>query len=744
MNPRTAVIYVMSIVAFCCGASAQTRSQEMQLDSLRNIYNNSADNTTKLYALDRIAYFHYSADSTITYAQMLIKLAKSVGDKQYEARGLDYLSWGVFLHGEYMKSCEHAFAAIKLAEELHDDGMKANNNYLLGHAYAKMQNQIKANEYWYKALEVYYANGDSSHICDILRNIADNNYKNAMYDAAEECLDKSLSIDLKRNDIIGLSYDNYYLGLLAYQQFDDHRIEGRDDTLLHAAKQYLISSRQYAIESGFGLTQVKASTHLGMTLIDEAETTKDYKQKQAKLDSCQMLLNEAYSMCDLIESFNERLDIDEVYIHWLIGNGSYKKAEQMIDSLCNELGKNFEIHSDYIVHFSKVRAKLYDVMGDYKRASECKDIYYELYNNSRQADYISRTAQSMANSNYEQRLRENELKYEANVEKHRTVTITVIIALVVVCVFIAFLNYFFIKSRRLNLTLEQQKKEIEMQNSALEERNEVISTVNQQITDSINYASLIQKAALPSEMQMSLIFGQNMVIYRPLNIVSGDFYWATQIDRLKLLAVADCTGHGVPGAFLSMLGISILNEIATHIDENNISAGLILDDLRSNVKTALHQQNADNGNHDGMDMALIIIDMDKMLMHYAGAFRPVFIAHDSEIIKLNADHMPIGVHHNEQEHFTDNIFHLHDGDTIYLFTDGITDQFGYDEDYNLRKFTVKQLRRLLSSIQDRQLNLQKTMIEMALDNWRSKGSLKECEQIDDATIIGIKIDSHRG
>lgn len=296
-----------------------------------------------------------------------------------------------------------------------------------------------------------------------------------------------------------------------------------------------------------------------------------------------------------------------------------------------------------------------------------------------------------------------------------------------------------------NEFLEEQQERIEIQNKSLEKQNEIISKQNKDVTDSLNYASLIQQAAMPSASVMRGIFGDHLLIYRPLKTVSGDFYWASMNDNIKMIAVGDCTGHGVPGAFLSILGISILNELANKVNSSRINAAEMLDEMRTIFKQSLNQrENTDDeeSNHDGIDIALVLIDTENRKMHYAGAFRPLIIVRDGEIIKVDANRMPIGVHYKAADHFTNNEIDIQEKDRIYLFSDGITDQFGYDEKGAIHKFTSKRLYSLLNGGTREPFSSQKTKIDLALEKWRLQGLLstgEQYEQTDDIVLVGIGI-----
>ncbi len=304
--------------------------------------------------------------------------------------------------------------------------------------------------------------------------------------------------------------------------------------------------------------------------------------------------------------------------------------------------------------------------------------------------------------------------------------------------------------RMKNVELEQQKEEIQAQRDEIEEQRDFVIEQKDQITEqhdkiaeqqknimsSIQYASRIQEAILPPGELLDELLDEHFVLFKPRDIVSGDFYWATRKENKAIIVAADCTGHGVPGAFMSMLGVSFLNEIVNKLD--NMHANLVLNELRDNVKNSLRQTGKENEAKDGMDIALCIIDYDKMQLEYSGAFNSLFLIRDNELIKYEADRMPIGIYIKEKESFTNHIVDLKKGDNFYIFSDGYVDQFGGERG---SKLMVKRFRELLMKNHQKPAYEQKAALEIFLDEWQShideKGNTYK--QIDDILVIGMKV-----
>ncbi|MCK5170018.1 MAG: serine/threonine-protein phosphatase, partial [Bacteroidales bacterium] len=213
-------------------------------------------------------------------------------------------------------------------------------------------------------------------------------------------------------------------------------------------------------------------------------------------------------------------------------------------------------------------------------------------------------------------------------------------------------------------------------------------------------------------------------------IVSGDFYWLAKKDESVIIAIADCTGHGVPGAFMTMLGLTILNDIIKQDIE--LKANIILEKLRTHVVQALNQPGKEYDSFDGMDIALCMIDMKNMELQYAGANNPLLLVRDKNMQVIKADKMPIGIETKTILPYTNNCMDIKIGDILYMFSDGFRDQFGGSK---RKKFTGNRFHDLLLDIHENEMDEQKEILDKTLSDWMHGG-----EQIDDILVMGIKID----
>lgn len=319
------------------------------------------------------------------------------------------------------------------------------------------------------------------------------------------------------------------------------------------------------------------------------------------------------------------------------------------------------------------------------------------------------------------------------IEKQRLFLYFVLLALLLV----SFLGYYIYRGYKIkkeanirledkNRTISLQKDEIEMQRDIAAAQRDQIAYQKKHITDSIMYAKRIQAALMPS-LELFSDKLEHFILYKPLAIVSGDFYWVSSKDSQQVIISADCTGHGVPGAFMSMLGVTLLNEIVN--GKQIFMPDQIIENLRQGVIKSLNQDIEEDTVKDGMDIAVCLVDFDKNILWFSGANCPLYLVRKGELAHYRGDKMPVAIHYRMQP-YTLHKINIKKGDTFYIFSDGFADQFGGPKQ---KKFMSNQLKATLVEMQGKPMLEQGERLSEIFENWRGDNP-----QVDDVTFIGIR------
>lgn len=300
------------------------------------------------------------------------------------------------------------------------------------------------------------------------------------------------------------------------------------------------------------------------------------------------------------------------------------------------------------------------------------------------------------------------------------------------------------------IQLFRTNKKVKVKNEVITKQKDEIEDQHKEITDSINYAQKIQSALIAGNEEWNKISAEHFILFKPKDVVSGDFYWAyhSDEDNKAIWVTADCTGHGVPGAFMSMLGIGFLNEII--VENGNRNGSEILNQLRSKIINALQQKGSEKQQKDGMDLALCIWDKTNNTLEFTGANNNLYLIRKSEkldlekfdkqlshpsnglsLIELKANKMPVGFQSDIHENFKSEIIQLNKGDYLVTFTDGYADQFGGEKG---KKLKYKPFKEMLLENHDKPMRSQSNILDEAFQNWRG-----DLEQVDDVCVIGVRI-----
>lgn len=635
--------------------------------------------------------------------------------------------------------------------------------YYWGLVSARMNNVSISDKNYYSSLIYHKKMGDEKSIAMVFRSWTRSSYENNIFDSAKAYLhDYCIKIDSSLGDKRGLKIDYIYLGEIALRLY---RIipANRDYNHLQTAYENFNIAKNIPVTLSETDCDELLKTGLCETYYYLAEKNKDnHALYKAYTDSCRYNFDDAINIIAQSNNMEDYTRFFTMKIKMLIADGDIKTAEKLTDSVFAVQDTAAFYHKETAM---TAYSLIYEAKKNYAKALECQKqaVIYQETNSYYRNSLISSLKLGRGQMENE-RNKAYAKKMELEGRTKSVIMIATIITAFIITILII-ISYSRSRYKKANKIISTQKKEIELQNANLIAKNEeinsqneeirqqneeiskqseIIRNYNQELTSSINYASRIQYAALPSEEELKKVFGENLLIYSPKDIVSGDFYWCSHTANYKVFAAGDCTGHGVPGALLSMLGISCLEYVTRHLDKNKSSASDILDRMKAMLKNTLNQSDYENDNRDAIDLALIIVDVKTAEMQFAGANRPLVIIRGGEVQRTKGDNMPIGVFLAEKEHFTNHVVKLEKGDMVYLFSDGMPDQFGYKEDRTEPEiFTIKRFLNLLLEINSKPFDIQKIEIIKALKRWRKpkKLGLETCEQTDDNLLVGLLADN---
>lgn len=720
------------------------------------------DDDGKYRTLEEFIRKQTNPDTLLYYTERQLHLAKKLDNLLFITRALMNRGYAYGRLYEYEGAISSYEQALKTAEQACNRKYMANCYNEMAVMLTRTNDYNRASECFNNALHIYIEIGDTLKITDVYRNLGRQCLNFHLYKTAKSYFDNAFKLDSVSKDAKSLALDFYNAGKSDYMQFLD--LDSLE--LLKSGIALMKTSLTLSRKAGDKRMMQGCYEQLMLMYVSIYTTDIPHLYKMAK-DSAHYYykLTEASRM--ELNPGKEHIVADITKANLLTMDGKHAEAIKML--------KKLEVKFDTSgTDYARYRAFLYRSMiwtmrqsGNYKDAVIYSEKFKVVEESTYNREFAVKSIKASAEAEYSEILRSQEDKErqeEANqkeqIRKQRTTAIIFIICIVLAAILVVVIWQSLKRKRRNNELLAKQKAEILQKNEELQAQNRKIESqrdeilaqrdeieaqktqladANSRITASIRYAHRIQTASVPSEEMMHKIFGECMVYWKPLNIVSGDFYWATQAGRYKLLTAADCTGHGVPGAFMSMLGVSTLNDITAQkdIEGADMTAASVLEELREKIIAALRQSGPQRETEDGIDMAFCIIDPSTMEIQYSGANRPLWLVRDGELSEYKPDKMPVGSYIKSDRHFTNTIIRVQPGDTIYMASDGIANQFGGGD--NKPKFSSQRLRNLLESIATKPFAEQRSIIENTIEQWRQHPDGSQEAQIDDQILVGVRI-----
>lgn len=769
-----------------------TFAQNKKIDSLLFVLKSAKEDTNKVNILNALStnLCVTNADSALPLANEALKLAQKIGSQKGIGEAYHSISNCYSVKPNIEKQIEFLLKELKVDEEI-DDKNKIIRCYRdLGSVYRSQPNKCNTSvEYFMKSIQILNEllekvkqKNVPDEIKDIKKKIArtysiigvteweSGQYSNAI---THHLICLKIWEELKDNRGIANSYNNIGIVYDALGNFEKaieyHKLSLKYRKIFLEQERKNLSSNDIdnskngeansynnlgvVYEKQGNLFILKKDSINAMLQFDAAlenfnqalklfEETKNasgipmsydnigniYSDKKL-YDKAMEYLSKALSLREEKACGNCKLDYSATLIS--IGSLNFKqnKPKEALARLSEALAISKEMGSkENIKNCSELLAKVYYSLGDYKMAYH----YFEKYNNMKDSLLNEESYKQVAemSAKYETDKKEIQIKLlekdnekqDIESKKQRIITYAISGGLCLVILLALFILRGYKQKKKAHLIISRQKQEVENKKQIIEEKNK-------DITDSINYAKRIQQSKLPKIEEIQSSFSQSFILFKPKDIVSGDFYFFKRDSQTVFIAAADSTGHGVPGALMSMIGSEKLEDAVTK--KTNTSD--ILNQLNKSIKTALHQYEESESARDGMDIALCKVNLENKLLTYAGANRPFWLIRNgsNKLEEIKATKKAIGGLTEDNQYFNSHEFELVSGDTFYLCTDGFADQFGGEHGKKLMNKTFKEI---LIEIQNKTMPEQEKHLNNFIEKWRA-GS----EQVDDILVIGIRL-----
>ncbi len=703
--------YMRNLVVFCflflfavplAGAQPTCR-----IDSLQGLLS-SAKDTQRVNILNALSINYRMSGQNkkaMDCSQLALDQAKKLGFSKGISRAYTNMAASFTATSTYSSALENHQEALRIDQELGDQKSMSTSLINIAGDYQGLGDYDKAMDSFLRAMEICRKTGDKQGIVNCDNGIGHIYFRQGNLEKALDRYTQGMQMaeEVQNKDIVGGSYVN--MGNVLSKM-------GEYDKALNYHVKALKVFENIGQRRGIAVTYNNIGNIYG---------------RQGNYTKAREIYGNALRM------YEDLSDRQGVGITNLNIGCAYMEEKRFKDSeTCLKRAMGIFNEKSYKEGLREVYSSLADLYGreaKYKEALE----YHRLYSSMKDTLFNAENSRSMVRmqSLYETQRKEKEIELlkkdkdikalqlaqnesEASTQRTTNITSVIVIGLLLVLAFLFYSRYQV--KQKSNLSLSKAYLQLEQK--------------NKQITDSITYARRIQEAILPPDEIVKKLLPDSFILYRPRDIVSGDFYWLEKNGEKIIIAVADCTGHGVPGAFMSMIGNTLLNEIVN--EKHILDPAAILNELNAGVAAALHQkQGSALVQDDGMDISLCVIDMERGEVAFAGAGQPLFFVNGNGPERIPGDSSSIGgTFGKKAASFTSKNFQLKNA-SVYLYTDGYADQFGGDND---EKFTSKRFENLLHSLSGQRMDEQRMAIEREFEAWKG-----ERKQVDDVCVIGIKI-----
>ena len=726
-NKITKLLLPLLLFAIVSFGQNFSQKEQKQLDSLNAIINNKTSHDTSLasaYLALSVMFYTSNSDTVITLSTKAQKITEKALAKQSKQEGNTPVTLALLKaladalnnigliyrnKGDISLALEYYQKSLKIREETGDKkGLStAFNN--IGVIYKNQGNITKALEYFHKSLKIREQIGDKNLVMNSFNNIGDIYYSQRDFPMALFYHHESLKVCEQIGDKVGTAIALNNIGSIYRNQGD-----------LELALEYYHKSLKIWEQTGDKKGTASSLNNLGLIYFNKENISLALQYYQKSLKIWEQIGDKKGFAASLA-------NIAELYLK----QGKVAQAKQTGVrglKLSRELGFPEQIQLS-----AKLLTKVYTKQGNYQLALEMRNLEIQMRDSVLSEKNMKATVQQQAKFEYDKQQAIKDAEHEKEIaiqhkekEKQQLLTYVSVAGLLMVLAFLAFVF------NRLQVT-RKQKSIIEQKEHETQHQKEIIEEKHKEITDSINYAERIQRSFLATKELLDENLNEYFVFFKPKDVVSGDFYWAGNLNNGNFaLCCADSTGHGVPGAIMSILNISSLEKSI----EIETEPHHILYKTRETIIKRLKKDGSAEGGKDGMDCTLLSLNPEKTQLTYAAAYNPVFIIRknetgEAEIIEQKPDKMPVGKHDKDQQPFTLHAYNLQKGDVIYTLTDGMPDQFGGDKG---KKYMIANLKQLLLNIASLPMEEQHIRIAQEFIQWKG-----ELEQVDDVCVVGVRV-----
>ena len=714
---------------------------QINLDSLWSVWSDPSQvDTNRLKAMKSIAwdgYLYSKPDTAFYFAQMLYDSALKTDKKQFMAKALAIQVLSLKYRSKLDSAIDFGKRLLDLNTFLGDESKVANTYFQIGSIYSKKGEIIISNSYYENSLKVFRAIDDKTGIINSFNNLGNNHFSNANLSDALDCYLNSLSVSKELGDSNKIASCLFNVGRIYHANSDyDNAFNYYNESLVFFEK---IENLKYfsAINSNIGVIYYEQGNY---------EKGLEYLTKSLKINEkignnngiatdLMNIGNTYYFIGDLAKALlyynkslriykeiGNKLQIGKSYVNIgdvYLDQGDLKKALDYLTE-AKKIFQEINVISE-LDNILKEISLVYKKLGKQKQALEMYELYMEIKDSISKMSAEEQLYKFEVEKQYALDKQADSIKYadeiilhqaEAKTEKQRRNGLLIISILVLVSLGLVF----------------TQLKKVRKGKKLVESQKQIVEEKQKEITDSINYAKRLQQGILvPFDLVQSWL-SESFILFKPKDLVSGDFYWTEKVGNKVYFAVADCTGHGIPGALVSIICSNALTK--SLYEDFTYEPSRILDNTRSIVEERFER--AKDEIKDGMDISLCCLNVEERSITWAGAMNPLWIVRKGadEIRVIKPDNQPVSKVENPKR-YTQHEVKLAKGDSVYLFSDGYQDQFGGEKD---KKYMKGRFKKFILSIQDQDMKTQLASFEKEFNTWKG-----DREQIDDVCVMGVRI-----